>query len=68
MHIDNNKSSNHEASILHLNCDKSNTILNWYPTWDFNQTIVRTVNWYIGFLEGKNPIKLTELDIDKFLK
>ena len=68
LYIDNNKSSNHEASILHLNCDKSNTILNWYPTWDFNQTIERTVKWYIGFLEGKNPIKLTELDIEEFLK
>lgn len=62
---DNN--ANHEASILHLNCDKSNTKLSWYPTWDFDATIERTVNWYIGYLNGDNPIDLTMLDINEFL-
>ena len=62
------KNANHEASILHLNCDKSNTKLSWYPTWDFDATIERTVNWYIGHLNGDDPKDLTMLDINKFLK
>ena len=62
------KNANHEASILHLNCDKSNTKLSWYPTWDFDATIERTVNWYIGHLNGDDPKNLTMLDINEFLK
>ena len=62
------KNANHEASILHLNCDKSNNKLNWYPTWNFDATIERTVNWYIGHLNGDNPKDLTMSDINEFLK
>jgi CDP-glucose 4,6-dehydratase len=62
------KNASHEASILHLNCDKSNTKLSWYPTWGFDATIERTVNWYIGYLNGENPQNLTLRDIDEFLK
>ena len=62
------ENSNHEASILHLNCDKSNTKLSWYPTWSFDATIEQTVNWYIGHLNGEDPEKLTSSDINKFLK
>lgn len=60
--------ANHEASILHLNCDKSNMKLNWYPTWDFDDTIECTVNWYLGHMKDENPLVLTQTDIKKFLK
>ncbi len=63
-----NKNANHEASILHLNCDKSNTHLSWYPTWDFDETIERTVNWYKGKLQGNDPKNLTMRDINEFIK
>ena len=62
------KNANHEASILHLNCDKSNTKLNWYPTWDFDVTIKKTVDWYIGYINGVDSTDLTMLDINEFLK
>jgi len=65
--VQHDEKANHEASILHLNCDKSNTQLNWYPTWNFEETIERTVNWYIDHLEGKDPIVLTLEDIKTFL-
>jgi len=57
----------HEASILHLNCDKSNTQLGWYPKWDFTKTIINTVNWYIGLLEGKDAYQLTKNDIIEYI-
>ena len=62
------KNANHEASILHLNCDKSNTKLSWYPTWGFDVTIKRTVDWYIGYINGVDSKDLTMLDINEFLK
>lgn len=60
--------ANHEASILHLNCDKSNTKLEWFPLWDFDKTIENTVNWYLGHLDEKSAVRLTTLDIENFLK
>jgi len=66
--LQNKVDSNHEATILHLNCDKANTKLDWYPTWNFDKTIERTVNWYKNFLEGKDPVDLTMSDINKFME
>ncbi len=62
------KNENHEASILHLNCDKSNSKLSWYPKWDFETTIEKTVNWYIGLFNGDDPKDLTMNDINEFLR
>lgn len=57
----------HEASILHLNCDKSNLHLDWYPTWNFEDTIKKTVTWYVKFKGGENPEDLAKSDINNFL-
>lgn len=57
----------HEASILHLNCDKSNLQLDWYPTWNFEETIDKTVSWYLKFKKGENPEELAKADINNFL-
>ena len=62
------KNAHHEALTLHLNCDKSNAILKWYPKWNFDITIERTVNWYINHLKGENAEDLTLFDINEFLK
>ena len=58
----------HEASVLHLNCDKSNSKLQWFPRWDYNQTIIRTIKWYKEYLEGKTPSVLTKSDINKYIE
>tara|TARA_Y100001968_G_C19436202_1_gene759841 strand:+ start:774 stop:1853 length:1080 start_codon:yes stop_codon:yes gene_type:complete len=57
----------HEANLLNLNFDKAYKKLNWYPRWDFEETIERTVNWYKGVYEGENPYTACMKDIDKFL-
>ena len=36
----------HEARLLHLNCDKAHSVLNWSPRWDFENTICKTIDWY----------------------
>ncbi len=58
----------HEASILHLNCDKSNTVLKWLPTWDFESTMEQTAQWYKGYINGIEPKVLSENNILKFIK
>jgi CDP-glucose 4,6-dehydratase len=60
--------ANHEASLLHLSCDKSNTILNWYPTWDFDKTIEKTIKWYLGYLSNEEVLTLSISNINEFLK
>jgi len=68
INIQSDPNSHYEASVLHLNCNKSNIKLEWFPTWNFDETITRTVNWYKGYLKGENPVDLTKLDINKFLE
>jgi len=64
-----NTTNLHEANLLHLNCDKSNQFLNWYPKWDFNNTIDVTVEWYKKFIDNKeSALDLTNNDINKYFK
>jgi CDP-glucose 4,6-dehydratase len=44
----------HEATLLFLNCDKANHVLGWYPRWDFDETIARTVSWYSDVAAGSS--------------
>lgn len=36
----------HEASLLNLSTDKAHHMLGWAPTWDFEETVARTIAWY----------------------
>ncbi|MFT4690952.1 MAG: CDP-glucose 4,6-dehydratase [Limisphaerales bacterium] len=36
----------HEATLLHLSTDKAAQLLNWFPVWDFESAISRTMEWY----------------------
>ena len=36
----------HEASLLHLNCDKAHAGLGWKAAWSFEKTVDETVRWY----------------------
>lgn len=38
----------HEAGFLHLNCDKSQNYLGWYPVWGFIDTVKETIDWYMA--------------------
>ena len=66
--ISKNKSSNYESKTLNLNIDKSNNLLNWYPTLSFQETIKITVNWYLGKNKNENPLELCISDIKNFEK
>jgi CDP-glucose 4,6-dehydratase len=40
----------HEARMLRLSIDKASSLLGWRPAWNFEETISRTVNWYLSYL------------------
>lgn len=51
----NSESSQHEAGLLKLNCDKALSILNWTAVLDFDQTVRMTVEWYKYYYECAEP-------------
>jgi len=58
----------HEATLLHLNCDKANLKLNWYPKWDFFKCVKETVKWYKDFSDDINAYKITEAQINDYME
>jgi len=40
----------HEDSILKLSIDKASYRLGWRPVWGFEETVTRTIRWYVGHL------------------
>jgi CDP-glucose 4,6-dehydratase len=58
----------HEARLLHLNCDKANQELQWYPRWDAGTAIAETIKWYRSvMLDGFNAMDVSVGQIRKFL-
>jgi len=57
----------HEAGLLHLNCDKANSLLKWNVTWGFYKSVINTVDWYKKIVLQKLPaIEVTKDQIIKF--
>lgn len=56
----------HEARLLQLNCDKSNQLLGWKPTWGVDKTIQQTALWYAAYLNGLNPADVTKSQVEDF--
>ncbi len=52
----------HEAGRLHLQIDKAHHQLGWQPRWGFEETIARTVKWYIK--ANKEPEQVLEQTIE----
>lgn len=58
----------HEDGLLHLNCDKSNQVLGWYPLWDFDRTILETITWYKQVLGGQSATSMTKQQINSYME
>jgi CDP-glucose 4,6-dehydratase len=58
----------HEAGLLHLNCDKAAHQLGWAATWNFEQSIFSTVEWYRKYLIGNDPKALSLHNINQFME
>ena len=56
----------HEAGLLTLNIHKATSLLGWRPSWNFEESMKRTINWYQDQLSGKDPIDLTIQQINEY--
>jgi CDP-glucose 4,6-dehydratase len=56
----------HEAAKLSLAIDKAFHLLGWSPTWDFEETIEHTVEWYDAEQAGRDVEKLTMKQIEMY--
>ncbi|MCR5374382.1 MAG: CDP-glucose 4,6-dehydratase [Lachnospiraceae bacterium] len=58
----------HEAGLLKLNCDKIKRTFGWEPKWNINETLDRTVEWYMAYLNGDNVKEVTDKQIHEFMR
>ena len=56
----------HEAHLLRLDCSKAHEQLNWYPVWDMQTTIARTIDWYQAYYEQRQL--LTQADLEAYVQ
>ena len=56
----------HEAGLLNLNITQARKVLGWKPTWNFEETIGKVAEWYVGVNAGEKPIVLTQKQIKEF--
>ena len=55
----------HEAKLLSLDISKANSYLQWFPVWDIDKTIKKTVEWYKEYRE-ENPYRICVDQIEEF--
>ena len=65
--VDQTQTQMHEAGLLHLNCEKANSQMNWFPKWNFDQTLTNTVSWYRQAHDGRHIRELSESQIKEYM-
>lgn len=58
----------HEAGKLNLAIDKAFHLLRWQPVWGFEETIKKTVQWYMESDVHGNPADYTKAQIDTYVR
>jgi len=57
----------HEAKLLSLDISKANSYLKWYPLWDTEKAIEKTIDWYKKYNQV-DPYGLCVTQIEEFGK
>ena len=58
----------HEANFLKLDCSKIKRALSWSPVWHIEDAVEKTVEWAKAHFNGEDLNKITEKQIDEYLK
>ncbi len=58
----------HEAGLLNLDIRKAAKVLGWKPRWNFETTLARVAEWYVGVQAGERPLALTQKQIEEYMK
>ena len=64
-HLSQNTCAPHEAGLLMLDIEKARNQLGWYPKWDFETAIGKTINWYKDVHNGMHPLDITLKQIEE---
>jgi len=58
----------HEATLLSLSIEKAGALLGWYPSWDFQEAIRQTMEWYRErhAAGNKQMLEFTSAQIDQY--
>jgi len=48
----------HEAGLLSLAIDKVRSVISWQPKWNFEESVLHTLEWYKLYYQGANPQEL----------
>lgn len=66
--INREENAPHEAGLLHLNCDKAHQVLEWFPRWNFEKTVMETVHWYREVIGGKAALDISGNQIKQYME
>ena len=58
----------YESNFLKLNISKAKKELKWFPRWDTDTSIEKTIEWYKKFYANNSVDELLKNDINDFLK
>lgn len=61
------KNHPHEAKLLKIDSTKAKNELNWRPKLSLDQSVALTSEWYLGFRNKENLIRLTRSQIDFYM-
>ena len=56
-----------ESDYLMLNSEYAKQELNWAPVMEWKKSVTLTLEWYLGFKNGKTAVELLNGDIEYFL-
>ncbi|MEM0142890.1 MAG: CDP-glucose 4,6-dehydratase [Candidatus Parvarchaeum sp.] len=62
----NTKDNPHESQFLRLDCSKAYNLLGWKPVWNFEKSLLKTIEWYRNYYE--KIIASTCEDILEYIK
>ena len=58
----------YEANFLMLDAEKAKKELNWYPIYDIDNTLKKSVEWYSDFMQNKNIVKKSLIQYTKYME
>ena len=66
--LERNKIKNYESKLLQLNCGKARVKLNWKSSWNFDNTVKETLDWYKLFYSNDKKLvsKYSAIQINNF--
>lgn len=56
----------HEANFLKLDGSRIKSTFGWKPRWQVKDAVEKSVEWYRGWMNGLDMVKITDAQIQKF--